>query len=222
MAGSASNWFRPSKGPLAGQAVYINRAQRAGFSRNQVLKGLNLGTQRSMDAANKTRPAGTAKTGGVKKPAPKLSSAQEVLKAQGVDEAFLRRSYGDQAVDRAMSLPDASVKSGLAIRTKQASQRERFDNLLNTVTGVPPGLHGPIENGPYTVTNVRGYQVIDKRTGDPAVHPTMRTKFKTLQAAIHMSGWMDAAYQVEVTGKIYPFRSSGKHSVAWQQKHGRS
>ena len=28
MAGNASNWFKPTAGPLKGQSVYLDRAQR--------------------------------------------------------------------------------------------------------------------------------------------------------------------------------------------------
>lgn len=60
MAGSASNWFRPTAGPYAGQAVYI---LNAGVSRKAVLHGLNQGDDFALNLARTSqRPAGAARS----------------------------------------------------------------------------------------------------------------------------------------------------------------
>jgi hypothetical protein len=64
MAGSASNWFRPTAGPLAGQAVYISKAQRAGLRSGSILAGLNNGMPFTLGLANAQRPAASMQPGG--------------------------------------------------------------------------------------------------------------------------------------------------------------
>lgn len=69
MAGSASNWYKPTSGSLAGQAVYISKAQRTQangkvLSYDQVLAGLNGDKKRMLSRAAKSqRPAGVARSG---------------------------------------------------------------------------------------------------------------------------------------------------------------
>jgi hypothetical protein len=75
MAGSASNWFRPTAGPLAGQAVYISKAQqqqisgRTNLPRSVTLALLNHAgsggrAQKMQQAANTLRPAASMQPGG--------------------------------------------------------------------------------------------------------------------------------------------------------------
>lgn len=63
MAGSASNWFRPSSGPLKGQAVYLNKKARSGLSRQDVLTGLNTGTPDALQmVAQSPQPTAAARS----------------------------------------------------------------------------------------------------------------------------------------------------------------
>jgi hypothetical protein len=81
MAGSSSNWFRPTKGPLKGQSVYVNKALQEGLA--MTTPGMNVRNRQAvrantLDALSKrtgdflarhgalNRPANTARTGGAK------------------------------------------------------------------------------------------------------------------------------------------------------------
>jgi ADP-ribosyltransferase exoenzyme len=66
MAGSASNWFKPDRGPLKGQAVYLSKADRGTRDRVTVLRDLEQSDPTRMFQ----RPKGVAQPGGVKPVAP--------------------------------------------------------------------------------------------------------------------------------------------------------
>lgn len=81
MAGSASNWFRPSSGALAGQAIYLAKAQRLNpntgkpLPRSSVYK--TLGQLKHSPEIH--RPHGVARAGGAK---PTTGGATSVLNDQ--------------------------------------------------------------------------------------------------------------------------------------------
>lgn len=90
MAGSASNWYKVSAGPLKGQTVYISKKQRGGFTHAGMQDRLDAGSAPAVKIANTAMPKGVAK----KAPA----SAQAPVKHRefsGISEAadFARAHY---------------------------------------------------------------------------------------------------------------------------------
>lgn len=92
MAGSASNWFRPSGGPYAGQAVYISKENRMTtygnkpLSRGLILNVLSRMPGRAQPWIDKSqRPAGAAKSG-------------SASVAGGRNNALAHSDYGNQSV----------------------------------------------------------------------------------------------------------------------------
>jgi hypothetical protein len=154
MAGSASNWFRPTAGPLAGQAVYIDKANRTDFSgqgmpvpRHVLQSALNRSPdilQGKIKASK--RPAGTAQTGGQ-------------FKARQA-----RRAKFDIADPSTYpKVPDPQTVSNIKNVKKPKSKQEQV-----TVT-LPNGGQTTFKatvHGPYYISKAGhgGYQVSSGRT----------------------------------------------------------
>lgn len=79
MAGSSANWFRPTAGPMAGQAVYIPKNNRLNLSgqpqsRQSIMSVLNAGLPAGHPMVSAPRPAGVAQKKALP-PAPPASIA---------------------------------------------------------------------------------------------------------------------------------------------------
>lgn len=83
MAGSSSNWFKVSAGPLKGKTVYLTKQQQGGLSRPETLGLLNGGMKALTKQANTAMPKGVAQKAGAVQSAPaKPKPAQSVEPTQ--------------------------------------------------------------------------------------------------------------------------------------------
>jgi predicted kinase len=154
MAGSASNWFKPSSGPLKGQAVYLSKAQQGLTymykpSREAVLKMLSdpehVGSAAMIARyANAQRPAKAAggdrvrrptsgRAGQAADPPSERGSNGQVLQADGRTEYGYARFSSDNVpiVSRVPGQPQAIVMAGLPASGKSTLRK----NITNGDTG---------------------------------------------------------------------------------------
>lgn len=91
MAGSASNWYKVSAGPLKGQTVYIAKSQKTGLTHEQVMGLVN--SDYAPYIANKQLPKGMAQKGGAlygKAVAPTAQPKRRVFTSLQEADAFAK------------------------------------------------------------------------------------------------------------------------------------
>ena len=66
MAGNSGNWYKPTAGPIKGQAVYFSKAERGSLERADLLKELELGNVYFLNRVNASRPRAALEAGRVR------------------------------------------------------------------------------------------------------------------------------------------------------------
>jgi hypothetical protein len=120
MAGSSSNWFRPSGGPYAGQAVYLSKQERGGLSRKEITDALETDVRSSLapavarvaSFANSSRPAAAAKSGGAASPPPPAAPAKRRRKSQTGTKTS-KTSKASTGASDSKTMPDLTVVKSL-------------------------------------------------------------------------------------------------------------
>lgn len=168
MAGSASNWYKVSSGPLKGQTVYISKAQKAALGGN-ILSSLNKGTPAYVNAAS-YRPPGTAKKGGAlpgPTAAPSASSAKRrefaTLSAATDYAQSLTRDWGEKLnPDQTAALND--YQDAGHGRLNYALRNGTESTLDDTTIATRKALDSAFETAPPipdAITVHRGMQIGD-------------------------------------------------------------
>lgn len=137
MAGSSSNWFKVSAGPLKGKTVYLTKAQQMGYARPAVLAALNKGKSTVIAKTNTQLPAGMAKKKLVTKPTPPPSAPvpPHVAKA---------KAKAQSAVEK--------LKAKLAAQEEFNQAKASGQGIKSGKTDVPVSSHLPIQSGTHLKT----------------------------------------------------------------------
>lgn len=172
MAGSASNWFRPSSGPMAGQAVYIDKPNQMDYStygqpkpisRQALLSGLNAGSQAVMvrvkgSSLPSSLPKGVAKT--------RLLAGPSATAPTGTAVGSNTQGAVHKAPNGQFGLYDSSGKLVRSYKTQGGATRAL--NKLGSTAQAAPVTRTPQPIG----KNAAGYP---KYKNDDFPLPTART-----------------------------------------------
>jgi hypothetical protein len=184
MAGSSANWWRPTGGPLANQAVYLSKTQQGGRSRAQIQADLNRGTSAVLTQANTQRPAGAAKPGVA---APQASTNDPTNRI------------------RPAAQTQAQTGNPLAQATARYAQQRQANLGLPRVKNGAFGDYAAVQRGQ------RDYVVINTNTGD--IHTDRNTSsFKTSAGAVGLAKKADSQAKARQQRKAQA-QGTGKKSV---------
>lgn len=190
MAGSASNWFRPSSGPLAGQSVYIERVHiYGGLSRSQIEHGLNTSEGHVIDAARRSiPPLGTART---RKPGP-----DEVYADAAIDLIMTNRRL--DSLDKTITQLESVPKSHRSARTYERIEKLNAEDakLLRQRNKLESILEANEQPAPKRVRRVDEFNTGDITNGQDYVREAM--VFQAINDDQHraMDTYIENSYQI--------------------------